>query len=243
MESLSASALQWVRDNMSPEALAEKDDHGLIFSGPVHRAPLPAVPLPAEHSVATLSGLRELVEVLAPGEGSFALVGNERRVEVFGPEEPIHRKRPLRAIAAAPVVDFPFARFFSLEEFRIAVACAFQDSMDRGDLLSTLARVRAGGHKLDMDDGISQRVEVNRGISELGLETIRPTFLLQQFCTFPELEQPVREFLLRMKTEGGDDGTVKAALFESGGASWQHPAALAIQAHLKAEGFPLPVVA
>jgi hypothetical protein len=86
------------------------------------------------------------------------------------------------------------------------------------------------------DNGISQTVVVQQGISLVGEENIKPRVKLCPFRTFREVEQPESEFIFRVN----DDG--KVGFFEADGGVWKMEAKDSIALYLKASLELEPVI-
>lgn len=78
------------------------------------------------------------------------------------------------------------------------------------------------------DNGITQQVKVQTGIQLAGMENIRPIVRLEPYRTFPEIDQPESDFLLRVK----DD---QVGIFEADGGMWKLYAKTLIKAYLENE--------
>lgn len=81
------------------------------------------------------------------------------------------------------------------------------------------------------DDGISQKATVKTGIASKGDAIVPNPVKLQPYRTFHEVEQPMSEFIFRMKS---DDG-VRCALFEADGGAWENVAMKKIKEYLEVE--------
>lgn len=76
-------------------------------------------------------------------------------------------------------------------------------------VLNLLSKISDDNSVESADNGLSQSVEVRKGISLKANETIRPIVALTPFRTFLEVEQPESDFLLRVR-EGGQIGLMGA---------------------------------
>jgi len=159
---------------------------------------------------ANVDGLKPetlLVHVVSPV--SVAL-----RSAVFGQ----FKQRETIAIAEPILPKFEFGRFMSSEDFIIGLNAMFTAQGDRDALLADVAaiKIEAGGGVTD--DGTSQTVTVEAGARLVSKRQTKPRVILHPFCTFQEIEQPAREFLFRLSTEG------KPGLFVADGEAWRNKA-------------------
>lgn len=98
-----------------------------------------------------------------------------------------------------------------------------------------------------LDDGISQEVQVKKGVSGslAGGETTKGVYSLSPWRTFRECEQPESFFILRLKAVS--DGLPRAALFDAEGGSWRLTAVESIKSYLEEQfsegGIAVPVIA
>lgn len=181
----------------------------------------PAEPLPSPLGVTTLESLvsyltgnrdglqldKLLVHVLGPA-----------RVDVLGPLSTRHRRREALVTANAQVPAFRYGEYLEAESFNVALQTIFADSEDRPVALKIASGLRKGSEVQQKDDGLTQQVSVNRGVSLLENVTIKNPVKLRPWRTFPEVEQPVGLYVLRLReaTSG-----VQLALFDADGGAWE----------------------
>ena len=136
---------------------------------------------------------------------------------------------------------FPFGRFLPREEFVIGLQSRFVHDNSSVDLLKTVSSLETSVVALSEDDGISQKTTVKQGIALKETITVKGRVKLRPFRTFREVEQPLSEFVFRLRSK---DGTVpECALFEADGGAWKLDAVLTIKHWLEAKQLGLPVVA
>jgi hypothetical protein len=116
--------------------------------------------------------------------------------------------------------------------------------LQQGDVLEVL-RLASG---LEMsavmvaeDDGISQRTTTRQGIALKETVTVKGRVRLRPYRTFREVEQPMSEFVFRLRSKEGM--VPECALFEADGGTWKLDAVLTIQAWLEAKNLNIPVIA
>lgn len=117
--------------------------------------------------------------------------------------------------AFADVPKVTFGSYQSHEAFMIELRSKYIRNQDVDYLLQLLASVVDENSVKTSDNGLSQKVEIQQGITMIGEETVRPIVKLIPFRTFLEVEQPESEFLVRLQ-EGG-----RIALFEADGGMWK----------------------
>ena len=81
------------------------------------------------------------------------------------------------------------------------------------------------------DDGISQKATIKTGIASKGDALVPNPVKLRPYRTFHEVQQPMSEFIFRMKS----DDSVKCALFEADGGAWENVAMRNIKDYLEVE--------
>jgi hypothetical protein len=134
-----------------------------------------------------------------------------------GPKNIRHRI----AEATSPVsLDFPFGKFMPVEEMTIKLRTMFCKNDDLDEIVFSLTKVDLSNSLQQGDDGVSQSIQVKKGISGASVEgkTLKGLYNLAPRRTFGEAVQAESEFLFRMKIVEGE-GT--AALFQSGGNEWR----------------------
>lgn len=120
------------------------------------------------------------------------------------------------------IQSFPYERFIEHETFLIKLRSLFAENTDRNTLLNFASKVSNDTSFGLEDDGVSQKVEVKRGLSgALKDEATAPSIVkLKPYRTFAECNQPESEFLFRMKDSQG----VVCTLFEADGGFWKQKA-------------------
>jgi hypothetical protein len=136
----------------------------------------------------------------------------------LGPRNQRHRI----AEAVSPVsLDFPFGQFMPVEELSIKLRTMFVRNDNVDEIVQILTKVDVTNGLQQSDDGMSQTVQVKKGISGASVEgkTTKGLYRLAPRRTFDEAEQAESEFLFRMKISEEKGAT--AALFQSGGNEWR----------------------
>ena len=133
----------------------------------------------------------------------------------------------------ARLPEFEYGRFIDHERFCIGLQAKFLDNpaSERGLVLKFAGTVEDGSVAQYSDDVISQKATVKTGIASKGDAIVPNPVKLQPYRTFHEVEQPMSEFIFRMKS---DDG-VRCALFEADGGAWENVAMKKIKEYLEVE--------
>lgn len=136
------------------------------------------------------------------------------KTEVFG--DALQRQTLISAGALNP--EFRFGNFYDQENFIISLMTKFVETEGSKYALGVAAGIVEGEEAKLVDDGMSQRVVMKKGITTVAESEVTPYINLQPFRTFREIEQPKSMFLLRLR-EGA-----KLAVFEADGGAWKNEA-------------------
>jgi hypothetical protein len=183
------------------------------------------------------------------------IAGNPMLIVVDSPEqvrlisensgEDLKRTVPVEAKIAERLQTFPFGKFMSQEEFAIFFRSLFvREEGDDFDYVLSYSSKLVGGTQIDgSDDGITQEVQVKRGLSGALKEktTLKAIVKLSPYRTFREVKQPQSEFLLRVRLDNNDLPTV--ALFEADGGNWVNLATTNIVDYIQSLVADIPVIA
>lgn len=126
---------------------------------------------------------------------------------------------------------FPFGQFMSIEQFNINIQSLFVQNEQTKALLEFIGSVKDDSTVKQLDDGVTQRVETNSGISLAKASSVPNPVYLRPFRTFSEIDQPESAFVFRMRKD--ERCGVTAALFEADGAAWKHEAILGIKQYFE----------
>ena len=160
-------------------------------------------------------------------------------MEVIAPQTGYWRERELVAYCKAVIPDITFGRYIDAEEFQVMVQTCFIDSPNRATVLKLAGSIRKEQNMQTADDGVSQKVTINQGISTAADVIIKNPVELTPYRTFHEVDQPESPFVLRFNEDGDP------ALFTGDGSKWKLEAVEAIKEYLKAalEGTNVDVIA
>ena len=183
-------------------------------------------------AIETLTGLADYVgskdHGMAPAN-LLILVDSPMVAELYGPVFGPFKQRPMLAKAdcSESTQRFGFGKFMTSEAFIIGVSAMFTEAGDRDQLLKDVAAIKTEGGAVVSDDGTSQTVNVVAGARLVTERQTKPRVQLAPFCTFLEVEQPLREFVFRLNSEG------QPALFEADGGKWRAEAMQSVKTWLK----------
>ena len=118
--------------------------------------------------------------------------------------------------------------YMDYDTARIKLNACFDNTPDREYVLGLLSNIVKGDQAEVKDNGITQQVKVQTGIQLAGMETIRPIVQLKPYRTFPEIDQPESDFLLRVNND-------QVGIFEADGGMWKLHAKARIRAYLEEE--------
>lgn len=184
------------------------------------------------------STLTSIVDYITSGTDSAALPANSKfviHISGYGTvdlyQELNSDKRRNHLIhACAEECGFRFGQFMPLEDFNINVQSLFKQDDNTAALLKFIGNVKIDSGVQQEDDGVTQKITANRGIS-LGISKEVPNpITLKPYRTFTEIEQPESAFVFRLQKD--DRLGVTAALFEADGAAWKHKAIQSIKDYL-----------
>jgi hypothetical protein len=139
------------------------------------------------------------------------------------------------------VTGFQFGKYYDHDEFTVAVLSQFvepksdalpQLTTDRDYLVRIAANITNEAMRNSEDDGITQIVTVKKGIALKGGEALRNRLKLAPYRTFREVEQPISEFIFRLKQDR-EEQVPTLALFEADGGAWKLDAVKNIAAYFK----------
>lgn len=198
----------------------------------IHR--IPEKPLVSVIKCSTLTGIvdyiNEELDIKASGN-PFVVVNGPENVTVL--LEVDHREdrrfSPIAAAAETPSIQYGY--YAPQEDTLVGLQSRFVQTPDRDSLIQILSSLVHSEELKQTDDGMAQEVITQRGVRRQVGEIQNP-YMLQPFRTFPEVEQPVSPFVVRLKK--GTDG-IQVALFEADGGAWKNAAMRSIKEYLKKE--------
>lgn len=188
--------------------------------------------------------LTSLVDYIKSGVDEMA---DKMIVEVASPTKvnlysqlDYNRDREKLVSVSARVPEFSFNNFVDQEKFCINLQSKFIDDpqTDRSLILKFAGTVETGTVADYGDDGITQKATVKTGIVSKGDTIVSNPVKLRPYRTFLEVEQPISEFIFRMKQDKYDG--INCAIFEADGGAWQIAATKTIKEYLQFELADMP---
>jgi hypothetical protein len=163
-------------------------------------------------------------------------------IERFTGDDKI-RTEYFRSVLDSSLQSYRFGEYVGVEEFIIKTRALFQPTEDLETVVAIVSRVVQQDEINAADDGLSQTIQVKKGVSgalSQGIQT-KGVYDLRPFRTFRELQQPASKFILRLKAMDGE--LPRVALFDAEGESWKYNAMLDIRDYLadalKETGIPV----
>lgn len=206
---------------------------------------LVAPPLVPKLTVNTLTGFVDYIAQLSPAPTSDWIVWVEsyKAVSMVCGAGDAYGRRPCLIRAEIPdgLKPFRFDTFHDRETFVIGLQSLFVPTAPLASVLEIASGLTDAQVVTSEDDGISQSTTIKRGVASLKQPiVVKGRVPLQPYRTFREVEQPVSEFIFRLRSQ---DGVPGCALFEADGGKWQLDAMLTIKTWLDAKVRGLQVVA
>lgn len=126
----------------------------------------------------------------------------------------------------AIVPDFQYGHFLDTEQLIIAFQSKFTKTEDRDLLLKVVGNVKEENVRQTGDTGIAQAVTIKTGVASADDVIVPNPVTLAPYRTFLEVEQPLSDFIFRMK-----DGP-RGAIFEADGGAWRNQAIVNVREYL-----------
>ncbi|WP_117161320.1 hypothetical protein [Paraliobacillus sp. X-1268] len=180
--------------------------------------------------VNTLTGLVEYIKANLErnNQNLFLQVFDENNVVLKGVLDSEGERESL-VMAKAIVPSFGYDHYYDSEEMIIAFQSKFKQTKDRDLLLKVIGNIQEENVRQTGDTGIAQAVTIKTGISSADDVQVPNPVRLAPYRTFLEVEQPVSDFIFRMK-EGP-----RGAIFEADGGAWRNQAIVNVRDYLKEE--------
>jgi hypothetical protein len=128
--------------------------------------------------------------------------------------------------------SFPMERKMTNEDFIINVMTKFERNATSEQLLKLASNVKAEKLQTSDDDGYSQVATTKGGVVLSGTTNVKNIWELATYKTFPEVDQPVIPYVLRLHQQGGDSMPL-FALYDCDGGAWKVKTTAAIREWLK----------
>lgn len=212
---LNAEAVQEIA-SMTISEVKEIDGHKFhITNKAIGRIPYPTI---KEMGVFSLT---EFVNFIKDEKGLFVNIEGYSRVAAYKEERNKNLHHDCVAFADFSKIfePFPLAIQMPQQDFILNLLTKFKDSEDRTELSKLVSSVKAERVKTSEDDGVSQVVSTKGGIHLSESTRVNNLWLLQTYKTFPEVSQPIINYILRLHQR--DEEIPKFALYECDGGAWK----------------------
>lgn len=235
MSELSDKAIEQLQQAVKGELIIVDGEE--LTTRPVYRVPLEQYqkePQPATLTLHSLTALVEYVNSVDKGKLDaplFIHVESPSRVTVLTDLYGISKQRDALIVALFDHERFGFGEYLDNEDFIVMLLSRFVGTTERAGVLRVVGNIKSGQVTQRQDDGMTQTVTAKAGVVRVEEVDVPIPVHLAPFRTFPEVNQPVSPFILRME-EG--DPLPQCALFEADGGAWQNEARQSIKDFLKA---------
>lgn len=190
-------------------------------------------PVRRELNVTTLTGLVDYIKSAFDGKEKYIITVLSESHVIIESKLNSNKRREIIVTSNAQIPKVTLNEFIDLEKFNIQLQSVFVPNTERATVLSLIGNIKTENVSNTGDDGISQMVEVKRGVTTVKKEEVPNPVYLKPFRTFTEISQPESAFVLRIK-ESPSYG-LQAALFEADGGAWKNEAILNIKEYLEEE--------
>lgn len=147
----------------------------------------------------------------------FVSVTEYNKVSVWGTYETDYSRHKVYS-ATADNAHFDF-KTQPLEQAIITLQSRYVNGNDIEYVIGLCSRISQQADVTTEDNGVTQKVQTNRGISLVKDERVKNRVSLSPFRTFMEIEQPASEHLLRLSDDKMHG--VMVQLIESDGGAWK----------------------
>ena len=129
--------------------------------------------------------------------------------------------------------QFKYGWQYEMADFVVALQSKFVHVHDWEKVAACCGSIKCNTGADYDDDGVTQRVTVQAGVSLAKNVTVPNPAVLAPYRTFCEIEQPASAFVLRVR--GGKDESPTIALYEADGGAWKTEAMRRIKEYLEQE--------
>lgn len=216
-----------VKENQTGTLVEAKGRTYLIESGKAREVEEKEYLLNDQVRLTDLKSFCELIkeEIAKLGTTLFVQVENATTVRAFTTLDPKNRRFEPYICECGRRCNFD--TWQNYEEFVINLRANFVPTDDTQNVIKMIANIVNCDNQELTDDGVSQTVRTQRG-TQMGTQEVKSIIKLAPFRTFPEVAQPVSEFLFRIR----DNGT-RFGLFEADGGRWKLDAKESVANYLK----------
>jgi hypothetical protein len=187
------------------------------------------LPIPGAINIKSLTGIIDYLESnldeLKPGF-VFIRVLSENNVIIESKLMGSFEQRSIYLNSRYSAPERSLNRYVDHENLIISLMSTYAPTNDRDKVAALLSKVKVSAESNMTDNGVTQTISAKSGVS-LQEDVELPSIVsLAPYRTFTEIEQPISNFVLRLKKEGN---YVSAGLFEADGGAWKNKAMLSIK--------------
>lgn len=195
-------------------------------------------PVPAPLSCAFLQALVEYCAKELNHEQDYIIhIAGPGAVYLLTRLDPVYRHREELVAVNAERNGFQFGSKHAVDTFIIQLQASFVQDDTTAAILKLVGNLTSSKEVSTKDDGVTQRVEAKVGLAKVENVSVPNPVTLRPFRTFPEIEQPASQFVLRI------DADHRCALYEADGGTWKIAAVAGVRAWLdnalKSAGAPV----
>lgn len=180
-------------------------------------------PVPEMLVVSTLTGLKDYYESNPDGLDRSLLIFrviSQDKVQLCGPIFGQFEQRKDFIEARFIGDEYPYGSFLDPESFIIKLQAMFQQDDTTAKLLSIVGNIKDEKVAMVGDDGITQQVTARVGIARVENVNLPNPITLTPYRTFLDADQPLSQFVFRMRS-GAAEKPATCALFEADGGRWK----------------------
>jgi hypothetical protein len=225
-------AIEKIIEIYGPKTITVPGADGIsrFYSDKELRQVKPPAPLPI--CVSTLTGFCDYINAGNDNpKPDFVIIQDHATVMAVTCLDEIAATRATIIKAFCVEYGFKFNAAYDLESFLIGLQSCFVRTDNRDDILKAIGSVKIEKGITIKDDGFTQSVQTQNGISRVANVKLPNPVTLKPFRTFLEVDQPQSEFVFRI-SEKADSGAF-CKLIEADGGAWKIEAMAKIKAYLK----------
>ncbi|CAG36754.1 hypothetical protein [Desulfotalea psychrophila] len=191
-----------------------REESGVVLSNKrLHRL---ARPLAMGLEVHSLQAIADYANNLTEEGVAFVVnVLSPSKVVLLSGLDPDHRDRETFLESSCAYDPFVFGRYYDVEEFIVSLQAQFVQDEVIGAILKMVGNMVTRSDVGLYDDGVTQIAEVKTGLANVEKVALPNPVSIAPYRTFPELEQPCSNFVLRLTKDHS------CALFEADGGAWK----------------------
>jgi hypothetical protein len=192
--------------------------------------------------VNTLQSFSDFIKDQKIGDDCHIVVSDNMSVTLYSGVDEQDKQRTMLIEATNDFRPFSFNQFLESEDFNIMLQTRFV--YEKGDAISLfkiMSTIQMDEGITVSDDGKTQNITVRRGMSAASDEKMdkKSRVSLSPYRIFPECDQPMSEFLHRIK--GNKEKGAYSGLWETDGGMWKFSAKSIIFSKLREYGVTLPI--